>query len=49
MAAPHDAEADQPSLEAVAAVVRRLGRGLPGSTVYLAGEFKTLLVYRKIR
>jgi hypothetical protein len=40
--APHDAEPDTPSLEPVAAVVRRLGRGLPGSTVYLAGEFKLL-------
>ena len=38
--APHDAEADAPSIEPVAPVVRRLGRGLPGSTVYLAGEFK---------
>lgn len=40
--APHDAEADTPSIEPVAAVVRRLGRGLPGSTVYLAGEFKLI-------
>jgi hypothetical protein len=40
--APHDAEPDRPSLDAVGAVVRRLGRGLPGSTVYLAGEFKHL-------
>ena len=39
-AAPDDAEADQPSLEPIEAIVRRLGRGLPGSTVYLAGEFK---------
>jgi hypothetical protein len=38
--APLDAEADTPSLEPVAAVVRRLGRGLAGSSVYLAGEFK---------
>ena len=38
--APHDAEADQPTIEPTFAVVRRLGRGLPGSTVYLAGEFK---------
>jgi hypothetical protein len=38
--APHDAEPDTPSIEPLAAVVRRLGRGLPGSTVYLAGEFK---------
>lgn len=40
--APHDAEPDTPSIEQVNAVVRRLGRGLPGSTVYLAGEFKYL-------
>ena len=40
--APHDAEPDTPSVEPVAAVVRRLGRGLPGSTVYLAGEFKRI-------
>jgi len=38
--APTDAEPDSPSLEPLAAVLRRLGRGLPGSTVYLAGEFK---------
>jgi hypothetical protein len=38
--APFDAEADTPSIEPIDAVVRRLGRGLPGSTVYLAGEFK---------
>jgi hypothetical protein len=38
--APFDAEADTPSIEPLDAVVRRLGRGLPGSTVYLAGEFK---------
>ena len=41
-AAPHDAEPDTPSIEPIQAVVRRLGRGLPGSTVYLAGEFKYL-------
>src|SRR6185436_9139540 len=40
--APDDAEADAPSIEPVGAVTRRLGRGLPGSTVYLAGEFKHL-------
>ena len=40
--APHDAELDTPALEPLAAVVRRLGRGLPGSTVYLAGEFKRI-------
>jgi hypothetical protein len=38
--APYDAEPDTASIEPIAAVVRRLGRGLPGSTVYLAGEFK---------
>ncbi len=38
--APLDAEPDTASIEPLAAVVRRLGRGLPGSTVYLAGEFK---------
>jgi hypothetical protein len=41
-AAPYDAEPDRPTLEPLTAVVRRLGRGLPGSTVYLAGEFKYL-------
>jgi hypothetical protein len=41
-AAPYDAEADSASIEAIAPVVRRLGRGLKGSTVYLAGEFKYL-------
>ena len=40
--APFDAEVDTPSIEATGAVVRRLGRGLKGSTVYLAGEFKYL-------
>ncbi|HEU4616294.1 MAG TPA: hypothetical protein VFS15_29550 [Kofleriaceae bacterium] len=40
--APYDAEPDTPSIEPIAAIVRRLGRGLPGSTVYLAGEFKYL-------
>jgi len=38
--APDDAEPDRPTLEPIDAVVRRLGRGLPGATVYLAGEFK---------
>jgi len=38
--APHDAESDTATIEPLAAVVRRLGRGLPGSTVYLAGEFR---------
>lgn len=37
--APHDAEPDPATIEPVAAVVRRLGRGLRGATVYLAGEF----------
>jgi hypothetical protein len=37
--APHDAEPDSPTIEPVAAVVRRLDRSLPGKTVYLAGEF----------
>jgi len=40
--APHDAEADLGSFAALGSVVRRLGRGLPGSTVYLAGEFEKL-------
>jgi hypothetical protein len=40
--APFDSEPDTPTIEPLAAVVRRLGRGLPGSTVYLAGEFKHL-------
>ena len=40
--AAHDAEVDTPSIDAITAVVRRLGRGLKGSTVYLAGEFKHL-------
>jgi hypothetical protein len=41
-AAPYDAEPDTPSIEPIQAIVRRLGRALPGSTVYLAGEFKYL-------
>jgi len=40
--APHDAEPDLPSIAPISAIVRRLGRGLPGSTVYLAGEFELL-------
>ncbi|HEY5944748.1 MAG TPA: hypothetical protein VIV40_04625, partial [Kofleriaceae bacterium] len=40
--APYDAEPDTPTIDPINAVVRRLGRGLPGSTVYLAGEFKYL-------
>lgn len=38
--AAHDAEPDAASLEPVAALARRLARGLTGATVYLAGEFK---------
>lgn len=41
-AADATAEPVTPSLEAVTHVVKRLGRGLPGSTVYFAGEFKTM-------
>lgn len=41
-AAPFNAEPDASSLEPIDAVTRRLGRGLPGATVYLAGEFKQL-------
>jgi hypothetical protein len=41
-AAPYDAEADSASIEAIAPVMRRLGRGLKGAAVYLAGEFKYL-------
>src|SRR5205823_3175242 len=33
--APHDAEADATALDPLAVVVRRLGRGLAGATVYL--------------
>jgi hypothetical protein len=40
--APYDAEPDTPSIDPIGAVIRRLGRGLAGSTVYLAGEFKYL-------
>ncbi len=36
--APYDAEPDTPSIEPIAAVMRRLGRGLSGATVYLAGQ-----------
>lgn len=38
--APHDADPDLASLDPIASVEQRLGRGLAGSTVYLAGEFK---------
>lgn len=38
--APIDAEPDLASLEPLEAVMQRLGRGFPGATVYLAGEFK---------
>jgi hypothetical protein len=40
--APIDAERDTASIEPIDAVVRRLGRGLAGSTVYLAGVFERL-------
>ncbi|MGE3761549.1 MAG: hypothetical protein AB7L94_04830 [Kofleriaceae bacterium] len=40
--APIDAEPDLASLEPLQAVMRRLGRGFAGATVYLAGEFKHL-------
>jgi hypothetical protein len=40
--APHDSEPDTPSIDAINVLVRRLGRGLKGSTVYLAGEFKQM-------
>lgn len=40
--AAHDAEPDVPAIDATVAVVRRLGRGLRGSTVYLAGEFERM-------
>jgi hypothetical protein len=40
--APTDADPDTASLEPIATVVRRVGRELPGSTVYLAGDFKVL-------
>jgi len=36
--APHDADPDAISVAPISAVVRRLGRGLRGATVYLAGE-----------
>lgn len=40
--APPDAEPDTASLAATDTVERRLFRGLPGATVYLAGEFVQL-------
>lgn len=40
--APFDAEPDATTLDPLDAVTRRLGRGLPGSTVYLAGDFVEL-------
>ncbi|HUJ59000.1 MAG TPA: hypothetical protein VLX92_10920, partial [Kofleriaceae bacterium] len=40
--APYEAEPDAASIEPIAAVTRRLGRALPGATVYLAGEFSHL-------
>jgi hypothetical protein len=36
--APEDADPDAASLTPIAAVVRRLARGLAGATIYLAGE-----------
>lgn len=42
MAAPAEAEADAASLEGVQSIVKRLFRGLPNTTVYFAGEFKTM-------
>ncbi|MCX5742808.1 MAG: hypothetical protein NT062_09960, partial [Proteobacteria bacterium] len=39
---PDHAEPDAATLEPLAAVTRRLGRGLAGATVYLAGEFTQL-------
>jgi hypothetical protein len=38
--APHDADPDAASIDAIQRVARRLARGLPGATVYLAGDFK---------
>jgi hypothetical protein len=40
--APHDAEPDTATIAPLAAVVRRLGRGLAGALVYLAGELEQL-------
>ncbi len=37
--APFQSEPDTASIEPIEAVTRRLGRSLPGSTIYLAGEF----------
>jgi hypothetical protein len=37
---PLDAEPDVATLDPIASVVRRLGKGLAGSTVFLAGEFQ---------
>ncbi len=37
-----DSEPDPPTIEPIAAVARRLGRGLVGATIYLAGEFVKL-------
>ncbi len=38
-AAPSEGEPDTPSLGGITHLVKRLGRGLPGATVYFAGEF----------
>lgn len=38
-AAHEGGEPDTPSLEGITHLVKRLGRGLPGATVYFAGEF----------
>lgn len=38
--APYGSEPDTPSIDPIGAVVRRLGRGLSGATVYLAGELE---------
>jgi len=40
--APPDGEPDTASIEPAFAVARRLGRGLRGATVYLAGEFQQM-------
>lgn len=40
-ATPPEAEPDTPSLDGTQNVARRLFRGLPGTTVFFVGEFKT--------
>ncbi|MBL8924218.1 MAG: hypothetical protein JNJ54_35520 [Myxococcaceae bacterium] len=37
-----EAEPDQPTLDGTQGVARRLFRGLPGTTVFFVGEFKTM-------